>query len=627
MIHRHTLRRFFFFNGSARVWVGLCLATMIGCNPQQLMRGKSEEETEHDRYADVKTIRDFTSVGNADPVAVGGVGLVSGLDGTGGDSPPDSYRTLLEEQLRKADPSCSPKKLLADPQYSMVIVTGLIQPGVRDGEPFDVEVRLPRGSRATSLRGGVLQKCKLFTYAQASSLRSDYGGSGELVLGHAVATAAGPLLVGMGFDKDEDEARLKKARIWGGGRSRINAAMTLRLNSDKQSARIAGSIAARINEAFRNPFPPGSQMQVAVAHDNVAINLNVPQAYRLNLPHYLCVILAIPMHDPGNTPSENGLGYHQRLATDLLDPARTLPAAVRLEALGEQSVPALRAGLKSKDVLVRFASAESLAYLGNSAGAEELATIAQTQPYLVSYALTALASLDQKVSAMKLNEILLKSELPEVRYGAFRALRTLDDKNDAVAGEYLNDSFWLHHVASHKKPLIHISSTKRPEIVLFGPEAQLIPPFPLRAGSFCVTATENDHDHCMISVVPPDGGSPLHKECPLSVDAVLRTLAGLGATYPEVIEILQQANQLKCLSCDMRADALPQRVSVQELADAGKHKGDAKADGDEILLHNPDLGATPGLFDNARMPKANPFSEGAPVQPERKSEHVIGGDN
>jgi hypothetical protein len=351
-------------------------------------------------------------------------------------------------------------------------------------------------------------------------------------------------------------------------------------------------------------------MQVAVAHDNVAVNLNVPQAYRLNLPHYLCVILAIPMHDPGDAPTENGLGYHQRLAADLLDPARTLSTAVRLEALGEQSVPALRAGLKSKDVLVRFASAESLAYLGNSAGAEELATIVQTQPYLVAYALTALASLDQKVSSMKLNEILLKSDLPEVRYGAFRALRTLDAKNETVAGEYLNDSFWLHHVAPQRQSLIHISGTKRPEIVLFGAEAP-----------------ENDRDHCMISVVPLDGGSPARKECPLSVDAVLRTLAGLGATYPEVIEILQQANQLKCLSCDLRADALPQRVSVQELAAAGKHKGDAKADGDEILLHNPDLGATPGLFDNTRPPKANPFNEGAPVRQESKSEHVIGGDN
>src|SRR5258708_37032019 len=41
----------------------------------------------------------------------------------------------------------------------------------------------------------------------------------------------------------------------------------------------------------------------------------------------------------------------------------------------------LKAGLKSKDVKVRFCSAESLAYLGNSAGGEELATIVRSEEH------------------------------------------------------------------------------------------------------------------------------------------------------------------------------------------------------------------------------------------------------
>ena len=47
---------------------------------------------------------------------------------------------------------------------------------------------------------------------------------------------------------------------------------------------------------------------------------------------------------------------------------------------------------------------------------------------------------------------------------------------------------------SKTESLIHISSTKRPEIVLFGDEATLTAPFALRAGEFCVTATEDDAD-------------------------------------------------------------------------------------------------------------------------------------
>jgi hypothetical protein len=614
MLRRVTLRRWL---------VGLCLICFLGCNTtQQLMRGKTDDDNDRDRY-DLKTLRDFVTIDNADPVRVGGVAVVSHLDGTGGDSPVDSYRTLLEDQLVKSGIR-NPKKLLANPDYAMVIVNGLIPPGTGEGEPFDVEVTLPRGSKATSLRGGILEKCKLFTYAQAGSLRSDYNGSSELVLGHPVGTAEGPLLVGMGFDKDEDEARLKKARIYNGGRSRITASLRLKLNPDKQHAAIAGAIEHRLNETFHGAFSAGSKTQVAAAHDNTGIDLNVPPGYRHNLPHFLRVVLSMPLHPPGDLPgADGGAAYRQRLAQDLLDPARTVVAALRLEALGDNgSIGALRAGLKSDNVKVRFCAAEALAYRGNSAGVEELATIVQRQPYLRAFALTALASLDQKASRLKLQEILAAATGDEVRYGAFRALMTLNDKDEAAAGELLNDAFWLHHAAPRTEPLVHISTSKRPEIVLFGGEARLETPFALRAGDFCVTATENDKDHCLVAWVPPAGGPPVHRECLFQVDAVLHTLADMGASYPEVIEILHQADQSKSLSCRLRADALPQLITVEELAAAGKTKADGTTEGAEILQTD-DLGATPTLYDSRRPPKTNPFGTGGGVQP--KPDRAAGG--
>jgi hypothetical protein len=630
MIRRDSLRRPFICMAHAPICVaGICLFACLGCIPEQLIRGKSEEETERERYGNLKTIRDVCIVGNADAIPVGGVGYVTGLDGTGGDSPADSYRTVLEDQLRKAGVP-NPKNLLASPENAMVIVTGLIPPGTHEGEPFDVEVTLPRGSKATSLRGGALAKCRLFTYAQAGNLRQDLNGngSGELVLGHAVASAEGPLLVGMGFGKDEDEARLKKARIWNGGRTKITASLRLLLNPDKQHASLAGLIANRLNETFHGAFPAGSPMQIAVAHDNLGIDLNVPPKYRLNLPHFLRVVLAVPLHLPSDAPGADGAtAYRQRLADDLLDPARTVTAALRLEALADdRSVAALKAGLKSQDVKVRFCSAESLAYLGNSAGGEELSTIVKQQPYLRAFALTALASLDQKVSYAKLHDILATSNNDVVRYGAFRALRTLNDKDEAIAGELLNESFWLHRIAPKTEPMIHVSSSKRPEIVLFGEEAKLEGPFALRAGQYCVTATDNDQDHCMVSWVPPAGGSPERRECPLQVEPVLRTLAAMGVTYPEAIEILQQADQSKCLNCRVRADALPQLISVEELAEAGKKKADGTTADVEILQTNEDIGATPGLFDNQRPRWANPFGGASSLQQEAKPNRVIGGD-
>ncbi len=624
MIRRDSLRRLLLCTGQAPVWVvGVYLFALVGCGPQ-LMRGKSEEETDRERY-DIRVIRDVATVGNSDPVRIGGVGWVSGLDGTGGDSPVDSYSTLLQDQLRKSG-IANPKKLLSSPENAMVIITALIPPGTREGEPFDVEVSLPRGSRATSLRGGTLEKCKLFTYAQASSLRSDFSGSSDLVLGHAVASAEGPLLVGMGFDKDEDDARLKKARIWNGGHSKITASLRLMLN--KPQASMAGLLAGRLNETFHAAFGNGSKLQVATAHDDIGVELNVPPNYCHNLPHFLRVVMSVPLHPPGDAPaSDGGIGYRQRVTTDLLDPARTVSAALRLEALGDTSITPLKAGLKSKDVKVRFCSAESLAYLGNAAGGEELATIIRQQPYLRAFALTALASLDQKVSYKLLEEILATAKEDEVRYGAFRALRTLNPKNEVVAGALLNDSFWLHRVSPETGSLVHVTSSKRPEIVLFGDDARLQTPFALRAGEYCVTATENDRDHCLVAWVPLAGGAPVRKECPLQVEAVLRALADLGASYPEVVDVLQQADQSKCMSCRLKADALPQLISVQELADAGKKNAANTTEGVEVLLTNTDIGATPGLFDNQRPSKVNPFQQGGTVRQEPKGERVIGGDS
>jgi hypothetical protein len=140
-----------------------------------------------------------------------------------------------------------------------------------------------------------------------------------------------------------------------------------------------------------------------------------------------------------------------------------------------------------------------------------------------------------------------------------------------------------------------------------------------------VTATESDSQHCTVAWLP-QAGAPVHKQCPLKVSALLRTLAELGATYPEVIEVLHQADQSRSLSCRLKADALPQLISVEELAEAGKKKADGTPAEGAILLKNDDIGATPGLFDYQRAPKANPFGDKPAAVPEPKAGRVLGGD-
>jgi hypothetical protein len=582
--------------------VSFWLLGLVGCSHQQT-RLQSAEENEHERYG-VKTVGDVCVVGNAEPMPVVGVGLVEGLEGTGGDCPPCDYRSRLENQLRKEVRDV--KKVLTDPNNALVIVTGQVPPGASKGDPIDLQLTLPKGSYATSLRGGYLRKCSLYNYASVRSLTPTHTGPDLSLPGHPVVKAEGPVLVGFG---DGDEAsRVKQGRIWNGGRCMIPTPFTLQMNPDKQFARVAELVAQRVNDRFRTAPADAERDATAKARDNFAVLLRVPPEYRFNVPHFLRVVRLVPLTDVLDAPATPAEGadpkpYRQRLAEDLRDPARSVTAALRLEALGERSVPALKAGLAGSHSLVRFCASEALAYLGSAAGAEELARSAQAEPLFQAFALTALASLDENASRTKLAELMNTSTDDVIRYGAFRALHAVlekggDEDHFGVAGEFLNDSFWLHRVAPDAEPLVHVSSSCRAEVVLFGKPAELLPEFSLMAGEFIVTAGADDR-HCWVSRIPLQGRKA-RKQCSLRLEDVLRTVADLGGAYPEVLELLQQAQSSQCLNCPVRCDAVPKPATVYDLARLGKGKAAREGEGGESP-GSQDFGSSTTLF-----PAVNP---------------------
>src|SRR5260370_16128083 len=87
-----------------RVWLfGGFGCGLLGCAHPQT-RLQAEDEGERDKQGEVKTIGDVSAVANADPISVSGIGLVIGLDGTGGRAPPRPFRQRPEDQLRKRTP-------------------------------------------------------------------------------------------------------------------------------------------------------------------------------------------------------------------------------------------------------------------------------------------------------------------------------------------------------------------------------------------------------------------------------------------------------------------------------------------------------------------------------------------
>jgi hypothetical protein len=454
---------------------------------------------------------------------------------------------------------------------------------------------LPPQTKASSLRGGYLTRTLLYNYDTAKRLNPNYNGPDRPFKGHPIAEAEGPILVGFG-DGDE-AARLKQGRIWGGGKTKIDRPFYLAVNQDKPPVSIAVRIAERVNETMYGPNR-GPLPELASPKSNQVVLLNVPPQYRLNLPRYLRVVRLIPF----NGPPAPGSVYRRRLERDLADPQHTVTAALRLEALGSNAIEPLKRGLKHEHALVRFSSAEALAYLGCSACGEELANLVDAQPSLRSYCLTAMASLDESVCHVKLRE-LLSSPSPETRYGAFRALRALDEHDPAIRGELLNDSFWLHRVAPGSPSLVHVSRSRRAEIVLFGEQVELSPPFSFLAGEFTVTA-ERGATRCTISRLSLKRGAK-RQQCSLDLEDLVRALADLGATYSEVDEVLAQAKKCETLSCAMEVDALPQATSVFELAENGANDLDFQDADARVFQRTVDLGATPNLFEKnaSRKPK------------------------
>jgi hypothetical protein len=562
------------------------------------------DETEKEKEGEVKTIGDVSSIANADPVPVTGVGLVIGLDGTGASAPPGPYRTMLEDQLRKRY-SDHVKEILASPDTSLVLVSAIVPAGARNGDPLDVEVTLPRESKTTRLHGGQLIDCVLYNYDSARNVDPSYAGPDRVLKGHGVAKAEGPLLVGFG---DGDEAvRPRQGRIWGGGRCHIDRPFYLVLNSGHQFARVAQNVAERVNETFNGSFR-GPMTDLAVAKTKSVVFLNVPPQYRLNLPRYLRVVRLIPLRN--NDASR--IAYQRKLEEQLLDPSHTVMSALRLEALGQDSIPTLKRGLESEHPLVRFCSAEALAYLGSPSCGEELSRTIEQQPALRAFSLTAMASLDEAICHVELRK-LLSSPSPETRYGAFRALRALDDSEETVQGEQLKKSFWLHRIAPESPPLIHVATSRRPEIVLFGENASLIAPFAVLAGEFTVTAGRNDQ-HCTISRISLRHGKS-RRQCSLRVEDVLRTLTDMGGTYPDCVEVLRRLDRTQSLTCRVAVDALPQATSVYDLAKAGAGDPELQKTHPEILNAKADLGATPTLFDAGAAKRSRPADAGLEETP------------
>jgi flagellar basal body P-ring protein FlgI len=560
---------------------------------------KDEESTEkkYETKVDTPMIGDYTTFSGLQPVVIEGVGLVVGLNGTGGDPAPSFYRTeLMNEMKRRGVPN--PNQVLQSPNTALVLVRAYLPPLMKKGETIDLEVRLPESADASSLAGGWLME----TYLSEQAIVPNRSAP---LHGHAYAKASGAILTaGVGSDAVNSPELLKRGRILGGATVMKERELALFLRYDFRSVRNSQRLADVIGRRFHDFDEYGIKKPMAKAKTDQKIVLNVHPRYKDNYPRYLQVIRHLAFRE---TPVGTRVRI-QKLQQEIYNAERAEECSLELEAIGNEGIPVLKQALTSPLLEVRFYAATALAYLGEADGLEALKESALKERAFRVFSLAAISTLDEADAHIALRE-LMSEPGAEMKYGAFRSLWTLDKKDPFIRGEMLGvrdegedkpknraGAFMLHTLQTTGDPMIHTLTRTRPEIVLFGANQEFRPPLYLSAGRHIIITSQPGDNKVSLAKFQV-GQQDQRREVSLQIADVIRAADELGATYPDIVQMLADASKQK---------NLPTRLAIDELPEGGRvyyrpnSSGEKKRIRTKVGKHN----MTPNLFPEQEEPPA-----------------------
>jgi len=520
-----------------RLFLAAGLAGCCGC-ASPLFRGQTPEVEVSDEKK-LELVGDYARPWNMQWIKLESVALVTGLDNTGSDPPPGQQRDLLKGEMQSHEVKDA-DAILASPKTSMVLLRAYLPPGVQKGDPLDVEVSVPGRSETTSLRGGWLMLARM---------RQMEPMGGTVRMGNVDGLAEGDVLIDALFEGKSDRVLETRGRVLGGARSRTTREIGLALGKSDASIRMTTLIGKAINQRFFT-IDAGVKKGVANPERDNYLGLGISPRYKHNLARYLRVVRNIALRE---NPIER-TNRLQLLEKKLLEPTSCWLAAIQLEAIGTEAIASLKQGLKSADPEVRFYSAEALAYLDQPEAAAPLAEAAKNEPAFRWHALAALSTLTHVAALDALSELLHVPSI-ETRYGAFRSLRLRNGNDPTTKGEVLEARFRYHVLASDAEPVIHLTRSRVPEIVLFGHE-QKLKDLKLLAAGKRIMITPLESGELRAGRYEP-GQETVYEVFTPEVDKLIRTIVKLGGGYSEVIECLQEAKQKGCLPGRLAVEAMP----------------------------------------------------------------------
>jgi len=279
--------------------------------------------------------------------------------------------------------------------------------------------------------------------------------------------------------------------------------------------------------------------------------------YKLDAAHFMSVIKCTGFAENTDELQERLIGCRKLL----MDPATSRRAAAELEAIGTDAAKAtLINGLSSNNKEVRFYSAYSLAYLDSKESIPVLVELAQTTPEARALCLTGLVVNEDSLAREALEQLLQEPD-PDLRFGAFRAIRQRNPTDLTVKGEAFGKNFQFVQIPS-SIPLLAISLQKQKEVVLFGNNIGVslftpISPTPL------LTLSPMFDDQIKLAK-KQSSGETRALVVTKDVVSILRGLANIQATYNDVVHTLDQLALNQALASPLAINPLHNQIAITD---------------------------------------------------------------
>lgn len=578
MLRNRTKRTSRYLRGTFLGCLVVSLAAAPGCQ-SVLWRGQDAKQPaagtgEKSTVGETKYVGDVTAVWGMNFAKVENICLVTQLKGTGSDPPLNLQREQLIKEMQTHRVQ-NPEQILASGTTSMAIVGANLPPGIRKGDRFDVYVEVMPRSETTSLRGG---------FVMPTHIRQKEMLGGGVKQGHDAGLVSGRIYVREMFESRTDPTLLTSGYLLGGGVAEVDRPLGLAIRDEAVSIKTAVQISRAINARFKT-YIDAKRSEVAIPKNNVQITLLVPEEYRQNVGRFVRVIVNFAFDES----AQERINRIELLERELHEPALAQQAALRLEAIGGEAIPALKRALQHDDAEVRFYAAEALTYMDQSEGLTVLKETAERDPSFRWHALTALASSEELAAGMALTD-LFHSANAETRYGAFRAMFARSPQDPMIVGRWAPGEFFLHLVPTSGPSMIHLSTQNRPEIVVFGGHEPVADNF-LFVENGLTIQTAGPGVIELVRYLP--GKDEVKLKCKNSVCELINMMVDGGCDYETLFTMCKDAQKTGTLNCRVVVNRVPKSERLYN-RDASLVADEAPAE----ELERANTGDVPSLFES-----------------------------